>query len=184
MIYNTYFDGPRERGNTCLKFLESINEVFICLVVSAIRHCLKAWLTGVFVKPTRSEQFKYATTISKYNFSGLEQQVTFIDTYTRFLPTWEKLTDVVKKLLIATMKAELQARIATAKPKKCDESAEPNSVVDPGEYEKELQEELQVALNAAKLPRRRNDDCEQSPPGENVPPPDNPLIGTYSDARR
>ena len=82
------------------------------------------------------------------------------------------------------MKAELQARIATAKPKKCDESAEPNSVVDSWEYEKELQEELQAALNATKLTRRRNDDCEQSPPGENVPPPDNPHIGTSSDSSR
>ena len=90
---------------------------------------------------------------------------------------------MVKKLLITTMKAELQARIATAKPKKCYESAAPNSVVDSWEYKKELQEELQAVLNAAKLPRRRNDDCEQSPPGENVPPPDNPLIGTSSDAR-
>ena len=91
---------------------------------------------------------------------------------------------MVKKLLIATMKAELQARIAPAKPKKYDEYAEPNSVVDSWEYEKELQEELQAALNAAKLPRRRNDNCEQSPRGENVPLPDNPIIGTSSDARR
>ena len=81
------------------------------------------------------------------------------------------------------MKAELQARIVTAKPKKCDECAEPNSVVDSWEYEKELQEELQAALNAVKLPRRRNHDCEQFPPGENVPLPDNPLIGTSSNAR-
>ena len=81
------------------------------------------------------------------------------------------------------MKAELQARIATAKPKKCDESAEPNSVVDSCENEKESQEELQAAFNAAKSLRRQNDNCEQSPPGENVPPPDNPLIGTSSDAR-
>ena len=81
------------------------------------------------------------------------------------------------------MKAELQAHIAPAKPKKCDESVEPNSVVDSWEYEKELQEELQAPLNAAKLPQRRNDDCEQSPPGENAPPPDNLLIGTSSDAR-
>ena len=43
------------------------------------------------------------------------------------------------------MKVELQACIATAKPKKGDESAEPNSVVDSWEYEKELQEELQAA---------------------------------------
>ena len=90
---------------------------------------------------------------------------------------------MVKKLLIATMMAEVQAHISTAKPKKCDESAEPNSVVDSWEYEKQLQEELQAALNAATLPRCRNDDCEQSLPGENVTPPDNPLIGTSSDAR-
>lgn len=36
VIYNTYFDGPKMSGNTCIKFLKSINEVFICLVVLAI----------------------------------------------------------------------------------------------------------------------------------------------------
>ena len=88
---------------------------------------------------------------------------------------------MVKKLLITTIKVELQSCIVKAKPKKCDKSTKPNSVMDVWEYEKELQEELSAALPAAKLIQRRNDDCEQFPLRENIPPPDNPLIGTSSD---
>lgn len=86
--------------------------------------------------------------------------------YTHFVVTWEKLTDVIKNPLITTMKAQLQPHIATATPKKCNESAQPNLVVDLYEYEKEFQEQLQAAFNTAKLPQGQKDDCEQSPKGE------------------
>lgn len=54
------------RGNIDDTFFDSINEVFICLVCSAMRHCLKAWRTGVYVEPARNEHFKYETATSMY----------------------------------------------------------------------------------------------------------------------
>ena len=35
------------RGNIEETFFDTINEVFICLVVSTIQHCLKSWVTEV-----------------------------------------------------------------------------------------------------------------------------------------
>jgi len=52
-------------------FFDSINEVFICLVTSAMRHCLKSWTTGVYVEPGRNADFKYETTASKYHTSDV-----------------------------------------------------------------------------------------------------------------
>jgi len=52
-------------------FFDSINEVFICLVTSAMRHCLKAWTTGVYVETGRNADFKYETTASKYHTSDV-----------------------------------------------------------------------------------------------------------------
>jgi len=59
------------RGHFDDTFFDSINEVFICLVTSAMRHCLKAWTTGVYVEPGRNADFKYETTASKYHTSDV-----------------------------------------------------------------------------------------------------------------
>ena len=64
LIFRKYFAGPpKMRENIGESFFESLNEVFICLVVSAMRHCLKAWRTGIFEQPS---EFKYVTAQSKY----------------------------------------------------------------------------------------------------------------------
>ena len=47
-------------------FFDRINELFICLVASTIGHCLKSWVTGVYVQPSANEQFKYQTAISEF----------------------------------------------------------------------------------------------------------------------
>jgi hypothetical protein len=59
------------RGHFDDTFFDSINEVFICLVTSAMRHCLKAWTTGVYVEPGRNADFKYETTASKCHKSDV-----------------------------------------------------------------------------------------------------------------
>jgi len=59
------------RGHFDNTFFDSINEVFICLVTSAIRHCLKAWTTVVYVEPERNADFKYETTTSKCHTSDI-----------------------------------------------------------------------------------------------------------------
>ena len=65
IIFPKYFDEVKMRCNFDDIFFDSINEVFICLVTSAMRHCLKAWTTGVYVDPGKSAEFKYETTASK-----------------------------------------------------------------------------------------------------------------------
>jgi len=44
-------------------FFDSINEVFICLVTSAIRYCLQVWATGVYVELGRNADFQNETTV-------------------------------------------------------------------------------------------------------------------------
>jgi len=34
------------RGNRDSSFLESINDAFICLITTAINHCLREWTSG------------------------------------------------------------------------------------------------------------------------------------------
>ena len=61
IIFGKYFAGNKMRGHTDDRFFDSINEVFFCLVASAIRHVLKAWSTGVFIESTLVNAFKYET---------------------------------------------------------------------------------------------------------------------------
>ena len=44
-------------------FFHSINEVFICLVTSAMRHALQSWTTGVYVELRKAVEFKYSNTV-------------------------------------------------------------------------------------------------------------------------
>lgn len=67
IIYRKYFASPKMRGNVDDTFFESINEVFICLVAAAIRHCLKQWSTGVYVEPPRALEFRYRNSGRKYS---------------------------------------------------------------------------------------------------------------------
>jgi len=53
------------RGHFDDTIFDLINEVVICLVTSTMRHCLKAWTTGVYAQPGRNADFKYETTASK-----------------------------------------------------------------------------------------------------------------------
>jgi len=63
LIFRKYFAGPKMRENIDESLFESINEVFICLVMTAIQHCLKTWQAGIFEQPL---EFKYQTAHSKY----------------------------------------------------------------------------------------------------------------------
>jgi len=61
------------RGYFDHTFFDSINEVFVCLVTSAMRHCLKAWITGFYVEPGRNADIKYEATASKYHTSNTRE---------------------------------------------------------------------------------------------------------------
>ena len=51
------------RGHFDDLFCDSIYEVFICLVTSAMRHALKSWTTLVYVELRKAEEFKYRNTV-------------------------------------------------------------------------------------------------------------------------
>ncbi|RPB18856.1 hypothetical protein L211DRAFT_853735 [Terfezia boudieri ATCC MYA-4762] len=77
VIFRKYFASVKMRGNFDSSFFDSINEVFICLVACAMRHCLKTWSTGVYVEPAKNADFKYATTVSTWNtYPSNAQQAT------------------------------------------------------------------------------------------------------------
>ena len=59
IIYAQYFQGAKRKGNQDPKFLDRVNGAFICLVATAIRHCLKAWRTGILDE--QAPEFKYET---------------------------------------------------------------------------------------------------------------------------
>jgi len=73
IIFRKYFAGVKMRGHFDDTFFDSINEVFICLVTSAMRHSVKAWTTGVYIEPGRNANFKYETTASKYHTSDARE---------------------------------------------------------------------------------------------------------------
>ncbi|KAF8417017.1 hypothetical protein BGX38DRAFT_1280801 [Terfezia claveryi] len=76
VIFHKYFASVKMRGNFNETFFDSINEVFICLVTSAMRHCLKAWTTGVYMEPPKTGDFKYDTSISTYCNVGSGNKAT------------------------------------------------------------------------------------------------------------
>ncbi|RPB27431.1 hypothetical protein L211DRAFT_803068 [Terfezia boudieri ATCC MYA-4762] len=63
IIFRKYLAGIKVEGDFDDTFFDSMNEVFICLVTSAMCHCLKAWSTGVYVEPSKTGEFKYGTTV-------------------------------------------------------------------------------------------------------------------------
>ncbi|KAF8428822.1 hypothetical protein BGX38DRAFT_1146991 [Terfezia claveryi] len=67
VIFCKYFASVKMHGNFDETSFNSINKVFICLVTSAMRHCLKSWTTGVYMEPPKTGDFKYNTSISTWN---------------------------------------------------------------------------------------------------------------------
>ena len=65
-LFRKYFARPKMRGHFDAKFFPLINEVFVCLVASAMRHALKSWKIGVYVEPTKHREIKYETSISMF----------------------------------------------------------------------------------------------------------------------
>ncbi|KAF8416449.1 hypothetical protein EV426DRAFT_705920 [Tirmania nivea] len=165
VIFRKYFSGTKMRGNFDDAFFNSINEVFICLVTSAMRHCLKGWITGSCEETPKSHEFKYETTIA---------------TYKRFFATCEAHSPRMRHLLLATIKADLRERLIAAQPMINLESDQPLNIDDSFCYEQELAEEL---ARATTLPRRQNlqairqltDDLGDSIEKDLEPPPYLPL---------
>ena len=65
LIFRKYFATRKMRRNKDSTFFDSINEVFICLVASVMRHCLKPRRSGVYQEKSRFSGFKYETSLGK-----------------------------------------------------------------------------------------------------------------------
>ncbi|KAF8415964.1 hypothetical protein BGX38DRAFT_1314649 [Terfezia claveryi] len=144
IIFRKYFSTLKQRGNCDESFFDAINEVCICLVTSAMRHCLKAWMTGVYVEPPSATKFKYDSTVTMYQ---------------RFLATWNAHPRRVRMLLLAAIKADIRTRMAAAQQKGCLESDQPLEVGDTSAFEAELMQELLQATRAARVTRQRIPDA-------------------------
>ncbi|KAF8422310.1 hypothetical protein BGX38DRAFT_1147315 [Terfezia claveryi] len=140
IIFRKYFVMIKMRGNFDATFFDSINEVFICLVASAMRHCLKTWTTGVYVEPPKTEVFKYDTTVT---------------TYKQGLATWNAHPSNVRTLLLEAIKADIRTCLATLLQKGSLESDQPLKIGDTSAFEAELTQELHEATQAIQLARQR-----------------------------
>jgi len=141
IIFRKYFAGIKMRGHADEGFFEAINEVFICLVASAIRHCLTFWETGVFIRSSKKMDFKYDTAYR---------------TYQRLLETWKSYPANIQVLLLSSIKADLRARLVATQPKVQLESTEPLPLNDPVRFEQELRAELAGLRASARDAERRS----------------------------
>ena len=70
MIFRKYFASTKGRGFIENQFFDSINEGFVCLFASAMRHGLNLWRTGLYVEPTRSNEFPYESCVGMFIVSS------------------------------------------------------------------------------------------------------------------
>ena len=133
------------------EYFQSVNEVFICLVTSAMRHCLKAWKTGVYVKPLISEEFKYESSAGSFRACHTCRREcptrrirsrTHTGTYKRFLATWDAHCPRVHQLLIEAIQTDLRKRIGQAFPRPDAESEGALYVGYNSQFELELENEV------------------------------------------
>ncbi|KAF8455731.1 hypothetical protein BGX38DRAFT_1257986 [Terfezia claveryi] len=132
IIFRKYFSNMKMRGNSDDTFFDSINEVFICLVTSAMRHCLKAWTTGVYVEPPSTGNFRYDTTVT----------------------TWNAHPRKVRVLLLAAIKADIGARLAATQQNGSLESDQPLRISNTSVFEAELVQELAELAKSKHLSRQ------------------------------
>ena len=64
MICQRYFNGFKRQGTRDPEFLDRINGMFVCFVATAIRHCLKACMTGELAET--GTDLKYKTNEGKF----------------------------------------------------------------------------------------------------------------------
>ncbi|KAF8460849.1 hypothetical protein BDZ91DRAFT_738420 [Kalaharituber pfeilii] len=144
------------RGVVDPEFFDSINDIFICLVCTALYHCLEAWRSGVCIPAGRNE-FKHRTAGEHFR---------------RIRDTFRAHTPIAQKLLIDTIKAEVSAKINTELRELSFTRVEPLPVDTSDAYEAELRLALQISqMKIPRLPTaeglisgsvRRNIDLEGS----------------------
>ncbi|KAF8444338.1 hypothetical protein BGX38DRAFT_1260974 [Terfezia claveryi] len=93
IIFHKYFSNMKMCGNSDDTFFDSINEVFICLVTSAMRHCLKAWTTGVHLECPLPEIEDETTSVGKLKNATMITRPTMKITLT---DKWKNMMEVMR----------------------------------------------------------------------------------------
>jgi len=141
VIYQRYYNGSRRQGSQDPEFLDRINGVFICIVATAIQHCLKAWRTGELAES--GPDFKYETNWGKLLPDALSRKMlTKQDSYTRLRNRWCDYKPAVQELIVNNIKADLARRIAVHVKVVESEPTEAPEHEDQARYEEELRKEL------------------------------------------
>ena len=142
VIYQRYYKDKKKQGHREPDFMNQINGVFICLITSAIRHCLKAWRTGEFVK---GRDFKYETAWGRLNNQiNLAVQLMKPDAYERVYKTWNTWpTPNIADMLLKNIKTDLARRIAVEVKMEDEESTKVPELEDANKYLEELRRELE-----------------------------------------
>ncbi|KAF8458607.1 hypothetical protein BGX38DRAFT_1264868 [Terfezia claveryi] len=146
IIFRKYFSNMKMRGNSDDTFFDSINKVFICLVTSAMHHCLKAWTIGVYIEPPSTGNFRYDTTVTTYKW---------------FIATWNAHPQKVRVLLLAAIKADIGARLAATQQNGSLESDQPLRISNTSVFEAELVQELAELAKSKHLSQQRIPDILQ-----------------------
>ncbi|KAF8415578.1 hypothetical protein BGX38DRAFT_1281248 [Terfezia claveryi] len=152
IIFRKYFSTLKQRGNCDESFFDAINEVFICLVTSAMRHCLKAWMTGVYVEPPSATKFKYDSTVS----SSLSDAYSNVPTVFGHLECPPKESTYAP---IGGHKGRYTHTFGRCTTKRVSGIRPALEVGDTSAFEAELMQELLQATRAARVTRQRIPDA-------------------------
>ncbi|KAF8426774.1 hypothetical protein BGX38DRAFT_1147109 [Terfezia claveryi] len=151
-----YLEGRKRKGNREPDFLEKINGVLICLVATAIRHCLKAWRTGECADSV--QEFKYETAWCKLACQKtyvVGKKLMSVVTYKRISKTWTSHGPRVQELIVSNVKADLLRQIAAHVKIVEIEPTDAPQPEDQGRYEAELEEELHHSYNRLNVPESK-----------------------------
>ncbi|KAI5846451.1 hypothetical protein DFP73DRAFT_525947 [Morchella snyderi] len=100
ILYYKYFDGVRMRGVKDPEFLERITPTFICLILTAIWHGIRAWSTGTYVKP---DHFLF------------QNESVVIETFNRMSNTWKGRSRQNQEATLEVIKDNLREKIREKK---------------------------------------------------------------------
>lgn len=100
-------------GNMNRKFLEKITPVLVCLMAAGIWHCLRAWQSGIYVRPedfngnNRSVMRKALKALVK----ALVNIVMALGTCTRMLNTWRSRRTDNQEAMMVIIKGQIRERV-------------------------------------------------------------------------
>jgi hypothetical protein len=89
-LFKTCFHRPRQLGCKDRDFLDRLNPTFICLIATAVHHCLSLWKTGKLSEKNR----EFGTGESLTTWTRISAEMASLSE-----PVQQKLVDVWKKAI-------------------------------------------------------------------------------------